>query len=403
MSYARSAIFLIAMVLAPMASAYENEFDKLARAVVESLVQADVELASVEASTLVNRYPDSALGQWMFAEIQAINGYSPSSIANAEQMSKPLLDILLEARSRLHARAPTEEQLPANILQTNANTRHVVLVDLSASQLWLFDTSSDSPTLVRTHYIASGAGGFGKFEEGDLKTPLGLYRIRGRRSDASLPDLYGTGALILNYPNAFDIQRGRRGSGIWLHGVPKAEWNRAPLSSEGCVTMANSLFSELAETVDLATTDVILESQVKWLSPADINTDRQEFLGLFKRFQNAWQYQTYSELQNLYSEDLQPYAGMAIDGPLNRVSNTRADDATAASLDATLLQNLDGVLPESINLLRHRSLNSDKSFRSVTVMTFEIGPARRQVALYWAKDDSGYWRIVHQIIPPSSV
>ena len=48
-----------------------------------------------------------------------------------------------------------------------------------------------------------------------------------------------SGALPINYPNLLDMQRGKTGSGIWLHGTPPSQFSRAPQASDGCVVLAN--------------------------------------------------------------------------------------------------------------------------------------------------------------------
>ena len=89
------------------------------------------------------------------------------------------------------------------------------------------------------YYVSQGKLGVKKFREGDQKTPIGVYYVNGRIPGPKLPDFYGTGALPINYPNEWDRRNGRGGSGIWLHGTPSDNFSRPPLSSDGCVVLAN--------------------------------------------------------------------------------------------------------------------------------------------------------------------
>ena len=93
--------------------------------------------------------------------------------------------------------------------------------------------------LIKETYVSVGINGVGKIKEGDGKTPLGVYFIQKNLPGATLPDLFGVGALTLNYPNAVDAMRNKTGSGIWLHGTPSAQYSRAPEATDGCVVLAN--------------------------------------------------------------------------------------------------------------------------------------------------------------------
>src|SRR3989338_108056 len=54
---------------------------------------------------------------------------------------------------------------------------------------------------------------------GDMKTPVGVYKIIAAKNDDELAPMYGPKAFVLNYPNALDKKSGKTGSGIWIHGV----------------------------------------------------------------------------------------------------------------------------------------------------------------------------------------
>ena len=82
--------------------------------------------------------------------------------------------------------------------------------------------------LVADHYASVGRLGIEKSTEGDQRTPLGVYYITSRLDGHQLTDFYGSGALLLNYPNEYDRRQGRTGGGIWLHGVPATVTPEAP-------------------------------------------------------------------------------------------------------------------------------------------------------------------------------
>lgn len=121
-----------------------------------------------------------------------------------------------------------------------------VLIDLEAHRLYVMQKDAwNSWRVVKDHYVSIGKAGAGKWLEGDNRTPTGVYRITGERTDESLPDIYGSGALTLDYPNAWDKMHGRTGHGIWLHGVSHADFTREPKATEGCVAMTNAEMQDL--------------------------------------------------------------------------------------------------------------------------------------------------------------
>ena len=233
---------------------------------LDALVAGDVAEATVLARSLARHHPRFALGQLLHAELSATAALDGTLVGSRRAWPPALTDLLLEARARLDAVPPAgaDDVRPsappalAPFVQLGHGVDHVVLVDPARSTLALHAVREGVATLVREHYVSSGSAGFGKRREGDRKTPLGLYRIVDAHEDGALPELYGAGALVLDYPNALDRHLGRTGSGIWLHGVPRERRSRAPHSSEGCVTMSNEHLRALDARLDPARTLVVL-------------------------------------------------------------------------------------------------------------------------------------------------
>ncbi|MDA8159532.1 MAG: L,D-transpeptidase family protein [Desulfobacteraceae bacterium] len=91
--------------------------------------------------------------------------------------------------------------------------------------------------------VGTGAHTGPKREEGDSRTPEGVYFITKGYLDHKL-SVFGTRAYHLNYPNYFDLRRGRTGFGIFLHGTNRP---LQPASSNGCVTLDNGDLDKLAD------------------------------------------------------------------------------------------------------------------------------------------------------------
>lgn len=267
------------------ALAYTPTLEARAETLLEAMAEGEFDEAAAQARQLIDDYPRFRLGQWLHAELSAMLAMDPLHSGDTSDWSETAVGLLLEARTRLktadfrttlETQANAEKLLPSSLVHLGLEISDAIVVDLSRSELMHFVVEEGQPELVERHYISSGSAGFGKRVEGDRRTPLGVYRIQGYRTDRSLPDLYGVGALTLDYPNALDRSLGRTGSGIWLHGVPQATHNRDPWSSEGCVTMANGHMNELMERVDRAHTIVVLTDDADWIDVEAQQQLRQE-------------------------------------------------------------------------------------------------------------------------------
>lgn len=266
-----------AALAAELEPAAEASPESVASDILATLTTGDSAGALAAARDLSSSHPNFALGQWLFAELAVIDAMDPTRAGSSNAWSRQQVNLILEARTRLELARKRElqrfgsggELIPRSLAHLGNNIRDAIVVDLAHSELLHFTVYQGVPTLHSRHYVSGGSAGIGKRREGDLKTPLGVYRIDGARADASLPELYGAGALTLDYPNALDRALGRTGHGIWLHGVPRSTRNRAPWSSEGCVTMSNEHLLTLMAEVNRAQTVVVLSNELRWVTPRE--------------------------------------------------------------------------------------------------------------------------------------
>lgn len=199
-------------------------------------------------------------------------------------------DLIDEARVRVQQsrQGPGPDEVPEAIVQLPDSIRHALLADVVRSRLYLLENRDGRVRVVRHVYAGIGRMGYGKQVEGDLRTPVGIYRITGFMGDAELPELYGAGAFPLDYPNAIDRAKKRTGSGIWIHGVPRDTYVRAPRSSEGCVTVANDDLLAFKPYLRAGITPTILSDRVQWISPEAAQTQREHFLRALETWRADW-------------------------------------------------------------------------------------------------------------------
>ena len=172
---------------------------------------------------------------------------------------------------------PPPGHLPDVLIEAAPDRTKVLVADTAHSRLYLFDWSDGGWTKSGDWYASSGRGGPAKRREGDLKTPLGVYFVTMWVADRYLPDLYGAGALGLNYPNAWDLRRQRNGYGIWIHGEPHGLKSRPPRWSQGCLIISNLALETLVAAIEEQSIPVIIGDRLRWLAPRDHESRRDEW------------------------------------------------------------------------------------------------------------------------------
>ncbi|MES2533919.1 MAG: L,D-transpeptidase [Pseudomonadota bacterium] len=265
------------------------------------------------AETLVKDYPNFQLAQLVYADLLAarvspVRGLSDASTATRLGAGPALSELREESQRRLQSLRdrPPAGTIPSQFLALSARTRYAIAVDASRSRLYLLENTAQGTKLVADYYISVGKSGIGKLVEGDARTPLGVYHVTSNLDPKSLRDFYGAGALPINYPNPYDLRRGRTGGGIWLHGTPPQQYARPPLSTDGCVVMANADLREVVRRVEVGATPVVIASSLKWITPQQAKTE----LGAFNDVLNAWRdartHDNAAQLQAFYAGDAQP-------------------------------------------------------------------------------------------------
>jgi L,D-transpeptidase YnhG len=276
--------------------------------------------ALAQAEALVQAHPNFHLAQLVLGDLLTLQtrpvrllGDVPDAKASAA--AEQLAVLRDESRRRLRAliERPPEGHIPTQFLALAPQSRHAIAIDASRSRLYLFENTPPAPSdapglssprlrLLGDFYISVGLSGIEKTVEGDKRTPLGVYYITSNLDPAGLPDLYGVGALPINYPNPLDIQRGKTGSGIWLHGTPRAQFVRAPQASDGCVVLSNPDLERLLSTVQIRTTPVVIAPTLQWTDPAALNAERQHFETALERWRMLKSQGRATELQGFYAD-----------------------------------------------------------------------------------------------------
>lgn len=279
--------------------------ESLLLASLGDLQQNQMNGAMTKLRALIKEQPDFKLAQLIYADLMAAQVGTISAIGNNGQTDpKALQGLISEARARMSVDRykPQPGTIPGSLLQMSPDQKHVIVVDTGLSRLYLFENHDGVPQLIRDYYVSYGRGGVDKRARGDLKTPLGVYFTTGRLTDEQLPPRYGSGALPINYPNAWDQRLGHTGSGIWVHGSPKDTFSRPPQASEGCLSLSNNHFTELDSIVDLAETPVLIGTSFEWLDQASWKQKQKAFAQVVDGWRKDWESRNTETYLSHYSE-----------------------------------------------------------------------------------------------------
>jgi hypothetical protein len=293
----------------PTTSAYEGELISSLR----QLILGQHVAAQQHLSALTQRYPQSRLGRLVHADVLA----AQAGLSNQIDDYATAKDLVIIARLReqlknrwdyVHNQGPNRQgQVPTRLLYAGRPGHQLIYVDVPASRLYLFEYLNDRPVAVQDYYVSIGHQGAGKEQEGDRRTPIGIYHTTGYIPGQSLHERYGYGALPINYPNSLDKSRARSGHGIWLHGTEPSWVNRSPLATDGCVSLSNLDFETLYMQLEKHTqTRVIIDDKPAWLPFEELVSLRERPLGILLDWTAAWKRGDKNALLEFYASSASP-------------------------------------------------------------------------------------------------
>lgn len=269
---------------APVPRVRDGETEARLIEIYRLIGQARNREALAQAEGLVRDHPNFQLAQLAYGDLLASQSRPVRTLGDVPdttaQAGAPVLAELREEslqRMRALRERPPAGFIPSQFLSLSSRVKHAMAVDASRSRLYLFENTPTGLRLAADYYISVGKLGVEKTIEGDQKTPLGVYFVTSNLDPNSLKDFYGSGALPINYPNAYDVRRGKTGSGIWLHGTPPNQFSRAPKATDGCVVLANPDLERLLRTVEVRTTPVVIAPSLQWVAPHSVRTNTAGF------------------------------------------------------------------------------------------------------------------------------
>lgn len=353
-----------------------------------------------EIDLLIQRFPNFRLahlvrGDLLLARAHPISGLGNAAasagahpiagLGNATYAARERLEELrAEARARTRAgrEAPPADRVPRYLLQVGARQTNAIVIDAERSRVYVYAMAGAAPRLVRDFYSSIGKLGIGKERDSDKKTPIGVYHVTSWIPGKKLPDLYGSGAFPIDYPNARDRLLGRTGYGIWIHGVPSDTYARAPRASDGCVALANPDLEALVAYVRPGATPVVIAGQVEWVAPEALRADRDSFLAALDAWRLDWESNDVDRYLAHYAKEF-------------RASNSDLEGWKAHKRRVSAGKSWIKVRLDNLSVFRDPGANDlvsvtfDQDYRSSNLSQ------RTRKRQYWAREGAR-WKIVYE-------
>ncbi|MBF8268595.1 MAG: hypothetical protein HW386_304 [Gammaproteobacteria bacterium] len=345
-----------------------------------------IEAALADLEYLVNLNPNFKLAQLVYADLLLSRSRPITDFGNLS--SAPYQEIVAlrqeaKARWQHHLSMSNKDRIPAAFVQLDKQQQYAIIVDLNKPRLYLFENVNGLPKLIQDFYVSIGKNGYGKLEEGDQKTPVGVYFASGYIAAGQLPDFYGDGAFPINYPNAWDRKNGHTGYGIWLHGTPSNTFSRPPRDSDGCIIVSNQDLKILARYINTDSTPVILAKNIDWITAAEWQRRQQQFTSFLEQWRRDWESRNTDLYLSHYSKE---YAGLGKDYQ-GWVDYKRRVNSGKKFIEVDIREPSMFAYPDGQNIL---VVTFDQNYRSDSV---KRKFRKRQ---YWRMELDGKWRIIYE-------
>jgi murein L,D-transpeptidase YafK len=179
--------------------------------------------------------------------------------------------------------------------------KSILVCDKDKSTLSLYMRNKENKyEFIKEHNAFTGKNNGDKVQEGDLKTPVGIYQIVEKLSkETNLDSFYGPLAFVTSYPNIYDRYQGKNGHGIWIHGVPTQQSRDS--YTKGCIAIENDSIECLGRKINYEETLLIIDNKkIQENPPKEVLAS---LLSELFKWRYAWIYSDTNSYLNFYTPD----------------------------------------------------------------------------------------------------
>ncbi|MBE0497812.1 MAG: L,D-transpeptidase family protein [Campylobacterales bacterium] len=181
---------------------------------------------------------------------------------------------------------------------------YLLACDKNETSLKLFTKDANSSFQLNSDFSAFlGKEKGDKEHEGDLKTPVGVYRLVQKLD--KVDQFYGPLAFVTSYPNVYDQVRGKNGSGIWVHGLPLNQ--RRDDFTRGCIAINNTNLRHIEQVIDFKEALVYIDKESY---PKVEKSTLARLLSQLYTWRLAWKSSNTAAYLNFYDEEFKRLDGL---------------------------------------------------------------------------------------------
>lgn len=180
---------------------------------------------------------------------------------------------------------------------------YVMICQKDFKDIRLYDTKTQSELFNSDVFVGKAKGD--KKIEGDLKTPIGAYKLTRRITNVD--PFYGPLALATNYPNLYDKSQGKTGHGIWIHGLPLNQ--ERDDYTQGCIALDNTKIKTLDKTINIKNSILVIsEKKLSTVSKDDMSI----VLSSIFKWRDAWVESDITSYLSFYDKEFKKSNGQSL-------------------------------------------------------------------------------------------
>ncbi len=180
--------------------------------------------------------------------------------------------------------AKVKGPVPDSLLHFSLKSpQYVLLVEKSTQKAYLYQSNNVGHP-IKVYSISTGENKGPKSENGDKRTPEGVYFITNSFKEKDLSPTYGAGAFPIDYPSPRDRKLGRTGYGIWIHGTNKT---LKPWDTNGCIAFNNEDIIELSGYLEKHT-PIIITQRMNFIDKKELQRESAELKRSIMDWLEAW-------------------------------------------------------------------------------------------------------------------
>ena len=187
-----------------------------------------------------------------------------------------------------------------------AHRKTAIVVDKQTHHLHVCDYVDGEYKILKTYKATLGQVKGDKEDEGDLKTPEGIYTFKALLRPPAIAKKFGSMAFYMNYPNTFDQLAGHSGSNIMLHATDDPKRLERNYDSLGCVVVHEDEIREIQPHIRLGLTPILVFENLpeggpardEFMKPGGVTPEAQKLKTFFASWIQAWE-----------TKDLETYIG----------------------------------------------------------------------------------------------